>query len=140
MTRDEILDVIARWQDAFARRDPAGYANVYAESAILESPLAGSVVGRDGARRVITSFLSAFPDATLTSEPPLIDGHRVDVVSSISGTDVGGLMGLPPSGRAFRFSIVFLLDLRAGLIVRDRRIYDFTGLLVQVGVLKAKPA
>jgi len=24
--------------------------------------------------------------------------------------------------------------------VRERRIYDFTGMLVQVGVLKAKPA
>ena len=29
---------------------------------------------------------------------------------------------------------------RDGLIVRDRRIYDFTGLLLQIGILKAKPA
>jgi hypothetical protein len=28
---------------------------------------------------------------------------------------------------------------RDGLIIEERRIYDFTGLLVQVGVLKAKP-
>jgi hypothetical protein len=27
-----------------------------------------------------------------------------------------------------------------GLIVHERRIYDFTGMLVQIGVLKAKPA
>jgi len=30
--------------------------------------------------------------------------------------------------------------LRNGKIVHERRIYDFTGLLVQIGVLKAKPA
>jgi hypothetical protein len=27
-----------------------------------------------------------------------------------------------------------------GLIASERRIYDFTGLLVQLGVLRAKPA
>jgi hypothetical protein len=27
-----------------------------------------------------------------------------------------------------------------GFIARERRIYDFTGLLVQVGAIKAKPA
>jgi hypothetical protein len=27
-----------------------------------------------------------------------------------------------------------------GLIEHERRIYDFTGLLVQIGVLRAKPA
>jgi hypothetical protein len=30
--------------------------------------------------------------------------------------------------------------LRAGKIVHERRIYDFTGLLIQVGLLKTKPA
>ena len=30
--------------------------------------------------------------------------------------------------------------LRDGHIVHERRIYDFTGILVQVGLLKAKPA
>jgi hypothetical protein len=34
---------------------------------------------------------------------------------------------------------VFLLDVQDHHIVHDRRIYDFTGLLVQIGVLKAKP-
>jgi hypothetical protein len=27
-----------------------------------------------------------------------------------------------------------------GLIAHERRIYDFTGLLLQIGVLRAKPA
>jgi hypothetical protein len=26
-----------------------------------------------------------------------------------------------------------------GRIIRERRVYDFTGLLIQVGLLKAKP-
>ena len=33
-----------------------------------------------------------------------------------------------------------LYRLDDGLIAEERRIYDFTGLLMQVGVLKGKPA
>jgi hypothetical protein len=35
--------------------------------------------------------------------------------------------------------MVSLCELHDGFITRERRIYDFTGLLLQVGALKAKP-
>ncbi len=35
---------------------------------------------------------------------------------------------------------VFFYQLENGKIVRERRIYDFTGLLVQIGVIKARPS
>ena len=31
------------------------------------------------------------------------------------------------------------LSLKDGAIVREQRIYDFTGMLIQIGLLKAKP-
>jgi steroid delta-isomerase-like uncharacterized protein len=140
MTRDEMLDVISRWQDALARRDLETLAGLYAASAVLESPLAGSVTGGEAVTGFIGGFLSAFPDATFTMETPLVDGNRTAIFSSMTGTHTGTFMGLPPSGKAFRFSLVYLLEIRDGQIVRDRRIYDFTGFLVQLGVLKAKPS
>ncbi len=41
--------------------------------------------------------------------------------------------------RAVSVPIVFFYEVRDGRIVRERRVYDFTGVLVQVGLLKAKP-
>jgi predicted ester cyclase len=70
----------------------------------------------------------------------LIDGDSVAQVLSIEGTDDGQFLGLPPTGKPFRVPAVFLYSLRDGQIARERRIYDFTGLLIQVGLLKAKPA
>ncbi len=139
MTRDDVLDLILRWQSAGAARDVATYAACYAETAQIHSPMAGAVTGREGAVKVFTAFFAAFPDGVFVWEEPLIDGLRVVAVAGVSGTSVGEFMGLPPSGKAFRSTFVFLLDVHDGLIVRDRRNYDFTGLLVQVGVLKAKP-
>jgi predicted ester cyclase len=47
---------------------------------------------------------------------------------------------LPPTGKSFRVPAVFLYELKDGQIVRERRIYDFTGLLMQVGLLEARPS
>jgi len=46
---------------------------------------------------------------------------------------------MPPTGRAVSVPVVFVYELRDGRIRHERRIYDFTGVLVQVGLLKAKP-
>lgn len=140
MTRDQVLDVVGRWQDAFARRDMKALADLYDESAVMESPLAGSVSGREAVVKTTLSLLSAFPDAQFSPEAPLVDGTRVAMASGVSGTHVGPFLGIAPTQRPFRFSLVFLLELRDGRIARDRRVYDFTGFLVQLGVLKAKPA
>ncbi|MCC7009852.1 MAG: ester cyclase [Acidobacteria bacterium] len=141
MTRDEVLDLIGRWQQTLDRRDPHAYAALYDDDARLDSPMAGSRIGKAGVTRVFDAFFSAFPDGVFTPEPPIVDMNtgRVVVVASAHGTHTGELMGLSPTGKTFRFPIVFLLDVRDGLIVRERRVYDFTGLLVQIGVLKAKP-
>ena len=39
----------------------------------------------------------------------------------------------------FKLRTVMIFELRAGKIVHEQRIYDFTGMLIQLGVLKAKP-
>jgi len=70
----------------------------------------------------------------------IIDGDRVVYVFTMSGTDTGGLMGMEPSGKPALVPMVFVSRVANGVIVRERRIYDFTGMLVQIGVLKAKPA
>lgn len=139
MTRDEVVNLIARWQEAFARRDMQGFGEAYAEDAIYESPLFGEPVhGREAIVQSQASFVTAFPDARVTSEPPIVHGDRAAVISELTGTQVGSFMGLPATGRHVSVRLAFLLEVRDGVIVRDRRIYDFTGLLIQVGVLKAR--
>jgi predicted ester cyclase len=140
MTRDDVLALLDRRSGAMAGRDMSAFADLYAADAQLESPLGGSATGPAAIRKATEAFYAAFPDANLTEEPPIIDGTRVAIVAEIVGTHNGSIMGLPPSGRAFRCAVTFVLEVEAGVLLRERRIYDFTGLLVQIGVLKAKPA
>jgi steroid delta-isomerase-like uncharacterized protein len=140
MTRDDVVAVLAQRQEAVARRQWAAFRKLYADDARLESPLAGSVEGPDAIANATDLFFVAFPDAIIVSEPPIVDGDRAVVIAEVTGSHVGAIMGLPPSGRAFRLMAAFVFGFRNGRIVEERRVYDFTGLLVQIGVLKAKPA
>jgi steroid delta-isomerase-like uncharacterized protein len=140
MNHDDMMEICRRWQEAFARRDLNALAGLYADAAIIESPLAGTITGREAVANAHTAIFGAFPEITHHFEPPLLSDRRAALVAQSTGTHTGTILGLPPTGRAFQFPVVVLLDVEDGLIVRDRRIYDFTGLLVQVGVLKAKPA
>ena len=140
MTREDVVAFFARRQEALARLDAAMLARLHAEDGVLESPFAGGVAqGREAIEQVYRAFFTAFSTATFEQEVLLIDGDKTALFVRVHGTNSGEVMGLPPSDRPFSISMVSLCELRDGLIARERRIYDFTGLLLQVGALKAKP-
>ena len=139
MTREEIAVFFTRRRDARARGDAAALAADYAEDCVVESPWAGTVKGRAAIEQVSRLWYTAFPDVAYHDEELLIDGNRVAQIDTVAGTDIGGFMGLPPTGKPFRLPLVYLSTLNERQIVHERRIYDFTGMLVQIGVLKAKP-
>jgi predicted ester cyclase len=140
MTATELVAFCQRWKEVMQRQDIDAAAEFYSQDAEIQSPLAGSVIGREGFLKASEAFSGAFADATIVFEPPIVGDDRAAVVGEINAHHVGPLMGLAPTGRSVHVTIAFALDIRDGLIVRDRRIYDFTGMLVQAGVLKAKPA
>jgi steroid delta-isomerase-like uncharacterized protein len=141
MTRDEILAVLNRRTEAWRRLDVGALVADYAPNAVIESPLAGGTTqGLEQIKQVFQTYFVAFPDLGMEVGDVLVDGHRAAVMATFTGTDIGGFMGMPPTGRHVVIPVLFLYEFEDGKIVRDRRMYDFTGLLIQVGTLKAKPA
>ena len=142
VTREEIAALLKRRQQAMEERNVATLAELYSDACVVDSPTAGGpVTGRDAVVQLFEAFfIQAFPDSVTTFDEPVIDGDRVTQILSLSGTGTGSFLGLPPTGKPYRISMVLLATVKDGLIVSERRIYDFTGLLVQIGILKAKPA
>lgn len=140
MTRQEVETLFARRHEAFSRRDPDAFAALYAPDAVVVSPMGGGPVrGREANVDVLRSFFRAFPDVTFTTDALLIDGTRVAEQMTMTGTDRGDFMGVPATHRPFEIAMICICEVEAGAVVRERRIYDFTGMLVQIGVLRAKP-
>lgn len=140
MTRNELQAVVDRYYDMWPRRDAHAFAEFYTPDGVVESPMFATLKGRKAIEDGHQAFFTSFPDATNTVEAVLIDPPHIATFSTIMGTHVNEFYGLPGTNRRMVIRHSRLLKMDGDLIAHERRIYDFTGLLVQVGVLKAKPA
>ena len=140
MTREEIVAFLARRQAAFDNLDAAALAADYAPDCVVDSPMGGAHHGPVAVQQVLQAGFNAFLDLKVRIEGQVIEGAQVAQILELEGTHIGEFLGLPPTGKAFRLTAAFVYELRGRHIVRERRIYDFTGGLLQIGVLKAKPA
>ena len=140
MTREEMLAFCHRRVEAWQRRDPVALASDHTERGTVLSPIYSKIVGRDAIRKSYESLFQSFPDWSMNNEPPLSDGDRVAVPFVAKATHAGRFMGLDGTGRRCEIRGVLLMQMADGLIADERRVYDFTGLLIQLGVLRSKPA
>lgn len=136
-------DIRARFEqrkEAWARRDPAALAADYAEDAVVTSPMFPRAEGRAAIERSFASLFRVFPDWEMTCEAPCIDGSRVMQACRVRATQLGEFMGIPGTGKRVEFDCVLVMKLDGDHVVHERRVYDFTGVLIQLGVLRGKPA
>lgn len=133
------MDLFARRSAAWAARDPVALAATHSLHGVVISPTGGVLEGRPEIERVYRMWLSAFPDLQFKSEELIIEGNRVVEIAHLTGTHTGEFFGAGASGRRVAFAAAIVTTVENGEVTHERRILDFTGVLVQVGVLKAKP-
>ena len=140
MTRDEIVRLLNEWQDASINRDPAALAKLYAIDCTVDSPIFGTIKGRAAIEQSQRRLYAAFPDLDMRRDgEAIIDNDRAVEVFKAAGTHAGEFMGLPGTGRKAQMHGARIIRFESGLIKDERRLYDFTLLLMQVGVLRGKP-
>ena len=139
MKRAEVVAFFDRRQRAYDNLDAAALAADYADDCFVDSPTGGTHTSRAAIKKVQQGVFDAFLDMKTRTDSLVIDGNLVVQALSIEGTNIGGFLGLPASGKPFRLDAVFLYELKDRQIVREYRIYEFTGMLTQIGVLKPKP-
>jgi hypothetical protein len=140
MTRDDIVTLLERHVAALLHSDASQIPSLYTTDATVLSPMFGAVVGHGEIAESFVEGGQIYADRRNTLEVRLIDGDRAIEVHTIRAIHAGEIFGVPPSHKQITFTIVFILDLRDGKIAQERRLYDFTSVLVQLGVLRAKPA
>ena len=143
MNTDEIRSFLEQFRQAWERQDIAALMACYAEDAVVVSPIFGTLTGKARVEKAFVDLSRAFQTHKITvvdvvignDEPP-----RAVVVWNIQSSHIGDVFGMPPSGKRIDRTIALILTLKGGLINKETRIYDFTSMLIQLGVLKAKPA
>ncbi len=140
MTREEIETILAQRLEAWHRHDAAALTAGHSEDSVYTSAWVGTIQGQAAIKSLYTSWFSAFPEAVFEVENQVIDGNRTAISWKQTGRHMGEFCGLEATGRIFQLRGAFFYVFKDGKIVYTESIYDITGLMVQVGVLKAKPA
>jgi steroid delta-isomerase-like uncharacterized protein len=132
---------IERHIAAYNRRDTDELTAHHAEGGVVFSPMFARLEGRPQIRASYTTLFAAFPDWRVEYETPIREGGRLALPFSVTATHQGDFMGLAGTGRRCTFEGVSLFVLDDDALIREeRRVYDFTGLLTWLGVLRVRPA
>ena len=140
MTRDEIKAFFEGRRQAWLTRDADALGMFHTEDGTMDSPMFGHRQGRQAIADSYRALFATFPDWDLQGEELLIDGDRVAQPFTAAATHVGTFMGIDGTNRRFKIQGVRLFTMANGLVQYERRLYDFTGLLIQIGILRGKPA
>ena len=89
--------------------------------------------GRRGMERVVLRLRESFPDLVVSVEGQEADRDLVRTRLTLSGTDRGGVMWYPPTGRRVAFSVAFEDRFSGGRLVEHGGGADTKGLLRQLG-------
>lgn len=83
----------------------------------------------------IRRYHQAFPDLQLDVEELIVTDDTVMVRMTFRGTDTGGYVGRPPTGRAVEEWVVDIMHFEGDRVVSEWIGADKLGLFIQLGVL-----
>jgi len=140
MTRSEMQAFVDRWVRAWTTSDLEGLLACYDPHAELHSPLFHTVRGTEGLERSHQDLFLAFSDVATDVHEVVIDveAQRAVLVFTIHATQRGEFLGFPSSGRRTATPSAFVFHMKDGRIISERRLYDFGGLMMQLGIIKTK--
>ena len=84
----------------------------------------------------IRRYHQAFPDLHLEVEDLILAGETVVLRMTFRGTDTGGYLGRPPTGRSVEEWVVTIMEFEGGKVVSEWIGADKLGLFIQLGVLE----
>ena len=90
--------------------------------------------GREGFGRSVANLRASFPDLRFVLEGQEAEEDRVTTRWTASGTDRGGVLWYPPTGRSATFSGTFTDRFEEGKLVEHRGESDTEGLLRRLGL------
>lgn len=141
MTREELQQTARQYVKAWQDRDPTAIAQHHAPDGIMESPIYSTLKGRKAIEEAARAFFTSFPDATFAIDAVIVDAPHIAIFTTVNATHVKEFFGMAGTSRHLQLPTAWLLELNDdGLIGFGRRVYDFTGILLTVGILRAKPA
>lgn len=130
-------DVVEEYFAALARRDADAMAALWAPDGVDHIAGQGDAVGPAGVREYFSALFTAFPDLALEVRSTVEQGDRTAVHWTATGTMLGPLWGVAPTGARVELEGIDVLRVRDAKIVRNDAVPDALSVARQIGLLPA---
>ena len=107
---------------------------LFTEDFVNHSPCPGYASDREGLKKFITVFHSAFPDMITTIDDLITEENKVVIRMTGRGIHTGDLMGIPPTGKQVCVTSISIISIVDGKVAERWNITDILSLLQQLGV------
>jgi predicted ester cyclase len=127
-----------RWvEEVFSQGNLAVADQIITPNHVNSGPAAlpGLPNGPEGGRILVTVYRTAFPDIHFTIDQQIAEGDTVMTRWTATGTQMGELAGLPPTGKFATTTGIILDTFANGMIAHTWAIFDQFGLMQQLGVI-----
>jgi steroid delta-isomerase-like uncharacterized protein len=105
--------------------------------ALNDPHLAGSAVGPEAYKRVLTQFIAAFPDLRFTVEDIIAEKDKVVVAWVITGTHKREFRGIAATNKKVSVEGITINHVAKGKIIDSDVSLDYLGLFQQLGAVAA---
>ncbi len=136
MSIEENKKIVSRYQEIYNSNDLDSLNEVVSEDLLTPKIMSGIPAGIEGAKAAHRIMLAGFPDYQTTIDDLFAEGDKVAARITMSGTNTGNFMGIPPTGKYVSFTGIYIARLANGKIVEHWGEEDGVSLLQQLGVLK----
>jgi steroid delta-isomerase-like uncharacterized protein len=91
--------------------------------------------GKDAFREFATTFLTAFPDGTITVDDDFAEGDFVASRWTGTGTNTGEFLGMPATGRQITVEGMTFSRIEGGTVREDWTLWDTLSFMQQLGAI-----
>jgi len=136
MSTEENKAVVRRfYEEVVNQKKRAALDEVFDPNLVDHFAPPGTPGGLEGARQTFDMFLTAFPDLHFTVEDLIAEGDGVAARVTMSGTQHGAFMGVPPTGKHVTMTGIDINRFVGGKSVEHWVEMDALGMMQQLGVI-----
>ena len=136
MSIEESKAIVRRFTDEILNEKNLDRADeIMAQDYVDHGAMPGQAPGLQGSKSKWSMWVAAVPDLRVRAEDMFAEGDRVAVRWTAKGTQSGNLLGIPASGRSFRFTGMSVFRVAAGKIAEQWEEWDKLDLMQQLGVV-----
>jgi steroid delta-isomerase-like uncharacterized protein len=139
MTSEDNKGLVRRfWEEVFNQQLLERAGEYVAQDYLDHGAVPGQGLGLEGAKRQRWArYFAAIPDLHAQVDDMVAEGDRVSVRFTVTGTQVGELVGIPPSGRRFDVGGMCIYRIADGKIAEQWEQVDWLGVMRQLGAIPA---